>query len=199
FHNLVNTMAGELAGQELRSAEVTVSVPGYRIPGTALEALAEVQTEAYRRTDISLRWTEDVVRNFGHEAGLALLRQLLQRPPEGWVGITIGGSEADFPPAAFRDVFRLARANGLRLSAHAGEAAGPESVWDAIRILEVDRIGHGVRAIEDPRLVELLAEKQIPLEVCPTSNLKTGVFPSLAEHSLPQLVEAGVAVTINTD
>ena len=199
FRDLVDAVAGELACQGLRYAEVTVSVPEYRMHGIALEALTDVLSEASRRTDIRLRWIVDVVRNFGHEAGLDLLQQLLRRPPDGWVGITIGGSEADFPPAAFREVFRLARANGLRLSAHAGEAAGPESVWDAIRVLEVDRVGHGVRAIEDPWLGEFLAEKQIPLEVCPTSNLKTGVFRSLAEHSLPRLVNAGVAVTINTD
>ena len=146
-----------------------------------------------------MRWIVDLVRNFGHEAALDLLRRLLARPPAGWVGVTLGGAEAEFPPGPFRESFELARANGLCLTVHAGEAAGPDSVWQALRELRVDRIGHGVRAVEDPRLLERLAEDQIPLEVCLTGNIKTGVFPSLAEHPLPRLIEAGVPVTLNTD
>ncbi len=199
FWGLVAAVADELAGQGLRYAEVIVSVPEYRMHGIGLEPIREALSEASRRRDIRLRWIVDLVRNFGHEAGLELLKELLDQPPDGWVGVTIGGAEADFPPAPFAEAFQLARANGLRLSAHAGEAAGPESVWDAVRLLRVDRIGHGVRAVEDPRLLDYLAENQIPLEVCPTSNIKTGVFRSFAEHSLPRLVEAGIPVTLNTD
>lgn len=199
FRELLDAVAEALAGQGIRYAEVTVSVPEYRMHGIELDAISEALSEASRRHDIRLRWIVDLVRNFGHEAGLELLRGLLKKPPDGWVGITIGGAEADFPAAPFADCFALARANGLGLSAHAGEAAGPDSVWDAIRVLQVDRIGHGVRAIEDPRLVAYLAENQIPLEVCLTSNLKTGVYGSLQEHPLPQFVAAGVPVTLNTD
>jgi len=199
FRGLVQAVADELAAQGLRYAEVIVSIPEYRMHGIALEPICEALSEASNRSDIRLRWIVDLVRNFGHEAGLGLLKELLTRPPDGWVGITIGGSEADFPPAPFAECFALARANGLKLSAHAGEAAGPGSVWDAVRVLRVDRIGHGVRAVEDPRLLDYLAENQIPLEICPTSNIKTGVFQSLAEHSLPRLVEAGIPVTLNTD
>lgn len=199
FQGLVQAVADELAAQGLRYVEVIVSIPEYRMHGIALEPIVEALSEASRRRDIRLRWIVDLVRNLGHEAGLRLLEELLARPPQGWVGITIGGSESDFPPAPFAECFELARANGLKLSAHAGEAAGPESVWDAVRVLRVDRIGHGVRAVEDPRLLDYLAERRIPLEVCPTSNIKTGVFRSLAEHSLPRLVEAGIPVTLNTD
>ncbi len=199
FGGLVQAVADELAGQGLRYAEVIVSVPEYRMHGIALEPIIEALSESSRRRDIRLRWIVDLVRNLGHEAGLRILKDLLARPPDGWVGITIGGAEADFPPKPFAHCYELARANGLKLSAHAGEAAGPDSIWDAVRELRVDRIGHGVRAAEDPELLDYLAEKGIPLEVCPTSNIKTGVFASFAEHSLPRLVEAGVAVTLNTD
>ena len=103
------------------------------------------------------------------------------------------------PPAPFRRAFEIAREAGLRTTVHAGEALGPESVWDALRILEVERVGHGVRAAEDPALVRTLAERGIPLEVCPTSNIRTGVYWTLAEHPVLNLFESGVPITINTD
>ncbi len=107
--------------------------------------------------------------------------------------------EAGFPAAAFVDVYRVAREGGLQLTAHAGEAAGPESVWAAIEQLGVKRIGHGIRAIEDPRLVEVLRDQGVTLEVCPTSNVKTGVVPDYAHHPLRRLYDAGVRVTLNSD
>ncbi len=121
-----------------------------------------------------------------------------------WAGrgldaIDIGGDEAGFPAAAFVDVYRVAREGGLQLTAHAGEAAGPESVWAAIEQLGVKRIGHGIRAIEDPRLVEVLRDQGVTLEVCPTSNVKTGVVPDYAHHPLRRLYDAGVRVTLNSD
>jgi adenosine deaminase len=140
-----------------------------------------------------------LVRNFGADAAYALLTRLLANPPGGWVGITLGGSEHLFPPAPFAGVYGRARAAGLGLTVHAGEAAGPESVWDAIRVLRVDRVGHGVRSIEDPRLVAELADRGIPVEICMTGNVRTGVYRSFEEHPLLRLIEAGVAVTLNTD
>jgi adenosine deaminase len=92
-----------------------------------------------------------------------------------------------------------AGAAGLRRTVHAGESSGPEGVWDAIELLGADRIDHGVRAIEDPRLVEMLAERRIPLGICPTSNLTLGVYPSIGEHPVERLRRAGVAVSVNTD
>ena len=96
-------------------------------------------------------------------------------------------------------MYSKARDNGLRLTVHAGEAAGPRSVWDALQILGAERIGHGVRAIEDPSLVRYLADNKIPLEVSPTSNIRTGVYASYEAHPVKALFEAGVPVTINTD
>jgi adenosine deaminase len=117
----------------------------------------------------------------------------------GIVGITIGGSEHAFPAGLFVDVYRRADAAGLGLTAHAGEAAGPDSVWSALQDLGVSRIDHGVRSVEDPDLVKYLVEHQIPLEVCPTSNIRTGVVESWDNHPVFELIERGARVTINSD
>ncbi|MDH5371875.1 MAG: adenosine deaminase, partial [Acidimicrobiia bacterium] len=117
----------------------------------------------------------------------------------GIIGIGIGGFEAENPPELFVDVFRRAREAGFHLTAHAGEADGPASVWGAINSLKVERIGHGVRSVEDPALVDYLVEHQLPLEVCPTSNLRTGVVSDWESHPARTLIEAGALVTVNTD
>lgn len=199
FRELLDAVADGFVSQGIRYAEVTVSVPEYVMHGIELESIANALSDAASRRDVELRWIVDLVRNLGADAALSLLRRLLLRPPRGWVGITLGGSEAEFPPGLFVEVYDLARAHGLGLSVHAGEAAGPESIWEALRRLQVDRIGHGVRAIEDPRLVEYLAEREIPLEVCLTGNVRTGVYPALRDHPLPRLAAAGIPVTLNTD
>jgi adenosine deaminase/aminodeoxyfutalosine deaminase len=103
------------------------------------------------------------------------------------------------PREQFAPHFRAAIAEGLRSVPHAGESTGPETVWDALTHLDAERIGHGISAARDPRLLEHLRDRQIPLEVCPTSNVRTRSVPSLAEHPLPALVAAGVPVTINSD
>jgi adenosine deaminase len=142
----------------------------------------------------------DLVRDRGPEGAAQTLAAIKDVSDEaGIVGIGIGGSEAAHPPEQFADVYRDARDAGFRLTAHAGEAAGPESVWSAIRSLGVERIGHGIRSVEDPMLVDYLVERQIPLEVCPTSNLRTGVVANWEQHPVLDLIDAGALVTINTD
>ncbi len=199
FRGLLAAVRERLRLDGIAYSEITVSIPEYRMHQIPLEPLVEALSEEASREPPRLRWIVDLVRNFGPEAADELLGGLLAYPPEGWVGITLGGSEHLFPPGPFRGVYERARAAGLKLTVHAGEAAGPESVWDAIRLLGVDRIGHGVRSIEDPRLVDYLADHRIPLEVCLTGNVRTGVYSRYAEHPLQRLVEAGVAVTLNTD
>jgi adenosine deaminase len=127
------------------------------------------------------------------------LNQISPYLNQGIIGLGLGGNEKDFPACDFKEVFREAKIRGFRLTAHAGEAAGPKSVWSAILDLKAERIGHGVRAIEDQRLIDYLVEKEIPLEVCITSNIKTKVYPSLHEHPFPELVRRGVIVSINSD
>ncbi|MFP5331345.1 MAG: adenosine deaminase [Acidimicrobiia bacterium] len=151
-----------------------------------------------RGIDVAL--VPDLVRDTGPQRAMQTLETILSvRDEVGVIGITIGGSEQHHPPGDFAAVFARARAGGLRLTAHAGEAAGPDSVRSAIEGLEVDRIGHGVRAVEDPSLVRKLVELQIPLEVCPTSNIRTRVAPSMEAHPLRQLIDAGAFVTLSTD
>jgi adenosine deaminase len=145
-----------------------------------------------------VQWIADLVRDFGADTCLELLNDLIAQDCRSLVGITLGGAEHRFPPEQFERVYATARDAGLRLTIHAGEALGPESVWNALE-LGVERIGHGVRSIEEPALVRHLAERRIPLEVCPTSNLRTGIYPSYSAHPLEALYVAGVPVTINSD
>lgn len=199
FEALVEAVLDDFERQGFDAVEVTVSVFEYVMQGIPVEAISETLSAASKRKKPRVRWIIDLIRNLGPEQALAHLETLLRLRPDGWTGITIGGSEHLHPPGPFRPVYERAGSAGLGLTVHAGEAAGPESVWEAIRELGVMRIGHGVRAIEDPTLVDYLAEHAIPLEVCPTGNVRTGVYPSLEAHPLPRLVEAGVRVTLNTD
>ncbi len=141
----------------------------------------------------------DLTRNFGPERADATLDIALAMRDLGVIGVGLGGDEAKYPPALFAAVFARARAAGLHVVAHAGEAAGAESVRNAIEHLGAERIGHGVRAIEDPAVVGLLAERGIPIEVCPTSNYLTGAAPADRPHPMGALADAGVIVTIDAD
>jgi adenosine deaminase len=142
----------------------------------------------------------DLVRDVGPAAGMRTLEEVAEVATEAVVvGIGIGGSEQLFPPEPFGPVYEHARGLGLRTTAHAGEVAGPESVWGAIRVLGVDRVDHGLRAAEDPALVEFLAERRVPITSCPGSNVATGAVASLAEHPIRRLVDAGVLVSVGSD
>ena len=118
---------------------------------------------------------------------------------QGVVAVGLGGSEGEYPPGPFAEVYREAARRGFHRTAHAGEVAGPASVREALDHLGVERVDHGIRAIEDPVLVARLARDGVPLAVCPTSNVRTGAVPSLAEHPLRRLFDAGVRVTVNSD
>lgn len=198
FERLVEGVRQELQKQNIAYAEITVSVPEYIQQGIDFEDLIGVLAQDPPGLP-KVRWIVDAVRNYGPDAALAMLERLQTFLPPTVIGLTLGGAEHKQPPARFGEVYALARSCGLHTTVHAGEALGPESVWDAVRILGVERIGHGVRAIEDPALVAYLAERTIPLEVCPTSNVCTGVYPSLEAHPVRQLCDAGVQVSINTD
>jgi adenosine deaminase len=142
----------------------------------------------------------DLCRDQGPTGGAATLDAVAEVADEaGVIGIGIGGSEQLFPPEPFAAVYERARELGLRTTAHAGEVAGPESVWGAIRALHVERIDHVLRAIEDPALVEYLAERRLPMTSCPGSNVATGAVASLESHPIRRLLDAGVVVSVNTD
>ena len=163
-----------------------------------LAALAQGIDDARGATGIEARIVMSCVRHRGAERALDVARRAVENPHPYVTGFGMGGDEAGYPPADFADAFAVAREGGLGLTVHAGEWGGPESVRGGLA-LGVSRIGHGVRAVEDPGLVGELAERGTVLEVCPTSNVVLGLYPSYADHPLPLLHAAGVAVTLGSD
>ena len=163
------------------------------------EAACEALEQARGEVPVAAKLIVIISRTYGPEIGRIELEAALASRDHGVAALDLAGDEAGFPGDLFVDHFRRARDAGLRVIAHAGEAAGPESVRQAVLGLGAERIGHGVRSIEDPSTVDLLAERGIPLEVCPTSNLHTSTVSSYAEHPLPRLLARGLAVTLNTD
>jgi adenosine deaminase len=198
FEFLAAEVARDLARQNIRYAEVFYSPPDF--PGLEPQRLTEaIRSGLQRVAGIEIALVADLVRDYGPERGARTLDCIKEVQGLGVLGIGIGGSEHRFPPEAFAAVYRQASDMGFRTSAHAGEAAGSESVWGAIRSLEVDRIGHGTRAFEDPKLVDYLAEKKIPLELCVLSNVRTGVVGEVARHPARTYYQRGIPLSINTD
>ena len=194
-------VARHLAEQNIVYAEAFFSPSDFRAHDLKPQGIARaIRTGLDRVDDVKVALIVDLVRDRGPEGTAQTLSAVKDVSAEtGIIGIGIGGFESAHPPEQFAGVYNDARDAGFRLTAHAGEEAGPESVWGALRALGVERIGHGVRSIEDPLLVDYLAEHQIPLEVCPTSNLRTGVVAHWDQHPVARLIDAGVMVTINTD
>ncbi len=154
--------------------------------------------DARRDTGIEARILVAAIRNFGVEAAVDIARRHAEDRHPYVVGFNLAGDEAGYPPGQFREAYEIAAGSGLGCTVHAGEHAGAESVREALT-LPITRMSHGVRAVEDPALVERLVERGIVLEVCPTSNIATGVFPSYEEHPLRKLHEAGVNLTLGSD
>lgn len=132
------------------------------------------------------------------EENLETVRLAAEHLGQGVVAVDLAGAESLFPTRGYREVFERAKGLGVPITIHAGEADGPRSIWDALS-LGADRIGHGIRAVEDPTLVSYLAERRIPIETCPTSEVQTRIFEHYADIPLRQLLDAGVAVTVNSD
>ena len=162
------------------------------------EGLERGRQRGERDFGVSLLWIFDAVRQFGAEAAQKVFDLAVLYHDRNVVGIGIGGDELKGPPELFREVYAYAADHGLRLTAHAGENGTPESVWGALN-LHAERIGHGLTAAQDPELVEELAERQIPVEICLTSNLRTGCCRTLAEHPMRNYFDHGVMLTLNTD
>lgn len=199
FTALVQGVAQKLRDDGIVYAEVIVSPWDFMRAGLSLDAIFSTLSEARRVEGIRIQWIVDGARDTGPENVKHQVEHAVLRGYPDIVGITLGGSEHLYPPRPFKEVYEWAQDQGLRLSVHAGEAAGPESIWDAIEYLRPERIGHGVRAIEDPHLLAYLTEEPIPLEVCPTSNICTGIYPSLEAHPIRRLLEAAVPMSISTD
>jgi adenosine deaminase len=200
----VAALAEELAGQNVRYAEVTTTAYLHHANGTPTADYRDALDLGARRArethGVDLRWIVDIPRSMeGPDQGWTA--DLLTGPlaPADVVAIGLGGPEAEYPPEWYRASFDRARAAGIPAVVHAGEVAGPPSVRGALDALHAVRIGHGVRSMEDPALVRELAERQVPIEVSVTSNVLLGVFPTVEAHPLPAMVAAGLNVSINTD
>lgn len=155
--------------------------------------------EGQEKTGITARLILCTLRHYSPQQSMETARLTLESFGGLVVGFDLAADEAAYPLDAHIPAFDFARKHGIPCTAHAGEARGSESVWETLQHLKPSRIGHGVRSIEDPRLLDVLREKNIHLEVCPTSNISTRVFPTLAQHPIHQLYEAGISVGINTD
>lgn len=201
-------LAAALAGQQVRYAEVTFTPSAHHHLGvnatTFMDGIERGRERAASEHGVEIAWVFDIIRGpvsterFAKLADYTIDLAIASRD-RGVVALGLGGIEAGNPPEQFEPWFERARAAGLRSAPHAGEFGGPESVRGAIERLGAERIGHGVRASEDPAVVALLVERGIPIEVSPVSNVRLGVYPSLAAHPFRRLREAGVIATVNTD
>jgi adenosine deaminase len=200
FTLIAEAVARDLACQNIRYAETFFTPSDFFRHGLQTQKITEaIRAGLARVPEIQIALIVDFCRDDGPDNAAKILAEVNEVKELGVVGVTIGGSEQTFPPEPFAEVYARARQLGFHMSAHAGEAAGPESIWGSIQSLKVERIGHGTSAIEDERLLEYLAEKQIPLEVCPLSNVRTGVVKSIDTHPVRKFFERGLVVTINTD
>ena len=200
FTHVAELTARDMAEQGIRYAEVFFSPSLFVRRGLAVQEVARaVRAGLSQVLEIEIALVADLVRDYGPEAEMVTLAHLKEVKEHGIVGIGIGGSEHEYPPAPFKGLYEEARSIGFHTNAHAGEAAGAHSIWDAIRELGAERIGHGTRAWEDPELVEYLVDRRIPLEMCPISNVRTHVVGSLREHPIRRYFQAGMVVTVNTD
>jgi adenosine deaminase len=205
FARIAHDYAVDAAAQGVVYAEIFISPSVWSFFHRELDvratvaAIREALEETGRPLGLEVALIADLTRNFGVERAEQSAREAVALRDLGVIGIGLGGDEARFPPELYERAYAIAREGGLHGVVHAGEAAGPASVRAAVEVLRAERIGHGVRAAEDPAVVELLAERRIPLEVCPTSNRLTGAAPADADHPLGALDAAGCIITIDAD
>jgi aminodeoxyfutalosine deaminase len=187
-----------LERQNVRYAEITIAVGVVLWKQQEFGPVFDAIADAAKGSSVEVRWIFDAVRQFGPDPAMRVAELAAERVDRGVVAIGIGGSEERGPAFWFSDVYSFARRAGLHLTAHAGEGVPPASVWAALR-LGAERIGHGIAAIDDPKLIATLRETQVPLEICITSNLVTGVVKRLEDHPVRRLYDAGVPIILNTD
>ncbi len=199
FTLIAEGVAGYLAEQNVLYAEAFFSAPDFHGKRLSTQRIAEaIRKGLDRKTGAEVRLVGDVVRHLGPEKALRTVSELLEVKEFGVVGIGLGGMEKGFPPRLFKDVFEKARKAGFHTTAHAGEADGEESVRGAVNELLAERIGHGTH-ITDPRLLDLIGERRIGIEMCPLSNVRTKSVAAYREHPIRRFFDRGLLVSVNTD
>ena len=202
FYDLGRAYLARAAAAGVRRAEIFFDPQTHLANGVPLEemfgGLTAALADGARDHGISADLILCFLRDLGADAADAILRAALPFR-EHFIGVGLDSTEVGYPPALFEDVYRLASAEGLRLVAHAGEEGGPDYVRQALDQLHVARVDHGVRSMEDPALVARLRDEQVPLTVCPLSNVALRVVDTLADHMLPRMLDAGLLATVNSD
>jgi aminodeoxyfutalosine deaminase len=207
---ITRDLAEHLLSQGVVYAEVTLSVGVMLLRNQRAEANFEAilrESEFFASRGLQLNWIFDATRQFGPEAAMRVVEAARNTGSKTIVAFGIGGDEMSIETKEFRPVYEKAAELGLHRLMHAGEVGGPSKIRESIELLGVERIGHGIAAIHDPALMDLLAERRIPLEICPASNVKTGALARqlqrldavIAHHPLPQLVRHGIPVVLSTD
>lgn len=203
FHLITLRMIEQLNRDGVVYAEVYIAAGVMLWLGQSFEMMFEGieagAKEGGAKYGVQVRWVLDATRQFGAEAAMKVFQVAARFQDRGVIGIGIGGDENNGPPELFREAYDFARSEGLRLTAHAGEVAGPESMWGALRALKAERLGHGVTAERDPDLLRHLVETQVPVDLCPTSNVRTGAIRALADHPLRRYFDQGMLVSLATD
>ncbi|GLW08348.1 adenosine deaminase [Microtetraspora sp. NBRC 13810] len=202
---LVTGMARDLAAQNGRYVELQVTPYAHHVGGLPMRAVTEALDIAARQAadehGVQVAYIFDIPGEYGEEAARVTLDHALGEPPQALVGFGLAGIEQSRSQYrdAFRDAFVAARAAGLHSVPHGGEMSGPETIWQTIEDLAAERIGHGISCVRDPALLAHLRETQLPLDVCPTSNVCTGQVAAIEEHPLPVMLGEGLYVTLNSD
>ena len=198
YAHITRRLLESLARQNVHYAEIIIAAGVVLWKEQDFAPIYDAIRAAAAESPVQTRFILDAVRQFGPEHVMEVARLAAERVDDGVIAFGIGGSEERGPAPQFRDAFAFARDAGLRLVAHAGESTGPQSVWDALEI-GAERIGHGIAAIHDEALMRHLREHNIPLEVCPSSNLVTGVIARMEDHPIRRLYDAGVPLVLNSD
>jgi aminodeoxyfutalosine deaminase len=207
---IARDLCEHLLTQKVVYAEVTLSIGVMLLrkqqPEANFEALLQA-TEPFKKKGLRINWVFDAARQFGAEAAMDVVNAAKHCQSKTIVAFGIGGDEMSVATQEFRQVYEQAAENGLHLLMHAGEVGGPEKIREAIELLHVERIGHGIAAAQDPALMDLLVDRRIPLEICPQSNIRTGALAKqlrrseagILDHPLPQLLRHGISIVLSTD
>ncbi len=202
FYRLTWTYLQKAAEQNVRHTEIFFDPQTHTARGikfeTVVQGIHRALTDAGRQLDLSSKLIMCFLRHLSVADAMKTLEEALAF--KDWIiGVGLDSSEWGFPPEKFTSVFDRARQEGFKTVAHAGEEGPAEYIWQALKLLKVERIDHGIRCVEDAALVEYLVKKQVPLTVCPLSNIKLGVFDHMSQHNLMQMLKLGLCVTVNSD